>query len=265
MFGILKRWRRKRILRRPVPEAWRGIVAKNVPYARRLPPENLRGLERLVQVFVAEKNFEGCGGLEMSDEIRVTIAAQACILLLHREHDYYAGLDSIVVYPRTYSVPVRDAGPGGVVSEHSQARLGEAWLHGTIVLSWDAVKRAAADVHDGDNVVLHEFAHELDQQDGNFDGAPVLSERSRYVSWARVLGAEFQELRDAAEKGRETVLGKYGAKDPAEFFAVITECFFEKPKQLQQKHPELYDELKGFYRQDPAALADASGSGPPSE
>ncbi len=204
-----------------------------------------------MQVFIAEKHFEGCGGLDITDEIKVTIAAQACLLLLHRKTDYYPRLFSILVYPSAYVAKTVSHSPGGVVSEEFDARLGEAWAHGTVVLSWDDVRHGAADIHDCHNVTLHEFAHQLDQEDGSAEGAPVLESRSMYVAWARVLGDAFEQLRHATETGRPTLLDKYGATNPAEFFAVVTECFFEKPVELKRKHPELYEELKTFFHQDP--------------
>ena len=139
------------------------------------------------------------------------------------------------------------------MTEGPQGRLGEAWTSGVVVLSWDDVQLGAADVRDGHNVVLHEFAHQLDQEDGSADGAPILPRRSMYSAWGRVLGAEYEELREAAETGKKSVLDAYGATEPAEFFAVATEAFFEKPIQLKKKHPELYEELKSFYGQDPEA------------
>ena len=123
-----------------------------------------------------------------------------------------------------------------------------------MVLSWDDVRQGASDLHDGHNVVLHEFAHQLDQQDGSADGAPILEDRSRYVTWAQCLSEDYEQLRRDAEQGRTNVVDKYGATNPAEFFAVATECFFEKPIQLRRKHPQLYEELKAYYRQDPALL-----------
>jgi len=253
MFGLLKNLRRKRIRGRPFPEAWRRIIEANVPYHHRLSPEDQRELREHVRVLVHEKNFEGCGGLQMTDEIRVTISAHAAILLLHLDHDYYAGLQSIVVYPGSFLVKTETAGPSGVVTEGHELHAGEAWQHGTIVLAWDEVKHSANDPNDGQNIVLHEFAHHLDQQDGRCDGSPLLSEPSRYISWARVLGGEFSVLSAAAARQQPTLLDPYGATNPAEFFAVVTECFFEKPVLLQKRHPELYRQLKSFYRQDPAA------------
>lgn len=217
-----------------------------------LSPDEQRELEGDIQVFLDEKSFEGCGGLEMTDEIRVTIAAQACILLLHRHTDDYPRLRSILVYPHPYRAPRVRPGPGGMVLEGEETHLGESWRTGALVLAWDAVRGGAADIHDGHNVVYHEFAHQLDAEDGEVSGSPALPHRAMYSAWARVLGAEYENLiRDTHERHR-TVLDPYGTQNPAEFFAVATEAFFEKPLQLARRHPDLYEELKLFYNQDPA-------------
>lgn len=256
MFGFRRR-RRARLRATPVPDAWREIVARNVGLFRRLSADDQRELLGHVQVFLAEKRFEGCGGLVLTDEMRVTIAAQACVLLLHRDTDYYPECASILVYPDAYVAPVQEQGPDGVVHEGASARLGESWVRGVVVLSWDDVLAGARDVHDGHNVVLHEFAHQLDQEDGTGDGAPPLPRRSMYVAWARVLSAEYAALRADAAAGRPSVLDHYGATNPAEFFAVASECFFETPRALRTKHPALYEELRQFYGQDPVAFAGA--------
>jgi len=248
----LKRQRRRRLKRIPFSTAWREIIERNVSYWHVLSEEDRLELEGHILVFLAEKDFEGCNGLEVTDEIRVTIAAQACLLLLHRDTDYYPTLRSILVYPGAYLARVTEPVGHGVVREGVSVRLGESWRQGSVILSWDDVLRGAADIHDGQNVVLHEFAHQLDQEEGSADGAPVLPKRSLYVAWARVLGAEYTRLLKDAGRGHKTVLNKYGAVNPAEFFAVATECFFEKAHQLKRKHPELYEELRLFYRQDPA-------------
>ena len=253
MFATLRKWRRQRLDTLPFPEAWVRILNQRVLYYGLLSQDEQAELRRLIRVFLAEKTFEGCGGLAITDEIRVTIAAQACLLLLNREHDYYSGLRSILVYPTAYLAPAKSVDPAGVVHEGDEDRLGEAWLRGAVILSWDDVLLDAADFTDGFNVTLHEFAHQLDQQDGSFDGAPLLEKRSHYDSWARVLRQEYEALGAAADRGRETLIDQYGATNPAEFFAVITEMFFEMPKALSEKHPELYAELKQFYRQDPLA------------
>jgi MtfA peptidase len=261
MFGFFRRRRRERLRSTPFPPAWSAILDANVPLFGRLSEADRRELEGHIQVFLAEKHFEGCGGLALTDEIRVTIAAQACLLLLHRATDYYRRLITILVYPSAYMAKGVEPIGGGFVIEGPQGRLGEAWQDGVVVLSWDDVRRGAADARDGQNVVLHEFAHQLDQEDGAADGAPILERRSQYVAWARVLGAEYDQLRQATRKHRKTVLDKYGASQPAEFFAVATECFFEKPAQLRKKHPELYEELKAYYHQDPERSLAAAGQG----
>lgn len=235
------------------PGAWSRILERNVPYYQRLPVEDQRELVGLVQIFLAEKEFEGCGGLEITDEIRVTIAAQACVLLLHRATDLYPMLQTILVYPHTYVAPENFHNPDGTVSEGGEARLGESWFRGPLVLSWDDVLQAAHDVRDGHNVVFHEFAHQLDSETGSTDGAPVLPKRSMYIAWARVLGGEYSALLDALEHHRQTVIDEYGATNPAEFFAVVTECFFENAVSLKTRHPGLYSQLVSFYKQDPAA------------
>lgn len=254
MFDFWKKRRRAELRAAPFPEAHRVIIDENVPYARSLGDDDRRELEALVQVFLAEKSFEGAGGLEMTDEIRVTIAAQACVLLLHRETNMYPELDSIVVYPHAY----RAAGSrreGMVVIEEDQVRLGESWSRGTVVLAWDHVQRGAGVAGDGHNVVLHEFAHQLDAEDGSVDGAPELGARARYLEWAKVLGTEFEELSARVHAGRPSDIDAYGATSPPEFFAVVTEMFFEQPVGLRRKHPDLYEELRLFYRQDPAEVA----------
>jgi len=252
-FRLFRRWLRRDLRERTLPADLSAILEANVPLARRLGPEDRAELESLVQVFLEEKTFEGCGGLVMDDEIRVTIAAHACLLLLRRDTDVYPDLDTILVYPSTYRAPSRrQVGP--VVVESDDVRLGESWTRGVVVLSWDAVERGASDPGDGHNVVLHELAHQLDQQSGAMDGAPVLGARARYATWARVLGAEFDEHVARVHAGRATDIDAYGATSPPEFFAVVTEMFCEKPRQLQARHPELYAAFADFYRQDPASL-----------
>ena len=239
--------------RQTFPLHYLEIVEKNVPFYKSLPDEDKEELRRHILIFIKEKRFEGCGGLKITDEIKVTIAAQACVLLLHRETDYYPGLSCILVYPQAYVARMREHLPGGIVTEGLDVRLGESWRRGSIVLSWDDVRRGAADIHDGQNVVFHEFAHQLDSN-ASRDSTPVLSNRSRYVAWARVLQKDYEKLRRSVSLKRNTFLNQYGATNPAEFFAVATEYFFEKPKELKRLHPDLYRELKLFYQQDPAAL-----------
>jgi Mlc titration factor MtfA (ptsG expression regulator) len=253
MFGFKKR-RRKRLISEPFPKEWLEIIERNVPYYRLLHEADQEELQRHIQIFIGEKRFEGCGGLKITDEIKVTIAAQACVLLLHRRTDYYPGLNSILVYPRSYVVPRAPKFVGGILMESSDVRLGESWHRGSVVLSWDNVRRGSADIHDGHNVVFHEFAHQLDSSGAKGDSSPVVQDHSTYITWARILEKDYQKLRHDVRRNIATCLDMYGARNPAEFFAVATECFFEKPKELQRLHPDLYQELKNFYQQDPAQL-----------
>ena len=252
MFGLTHR-RRQQLKDKSFPADWVGIIQRTVPFYARLPVHDQRELQGHIQVFLAEKRFEGCGGLTITDEIRVTIAAYACVLLLHRETDYYPLLVTILVYPHPFVVSRYQAGPAGQVIEADQELAGESWRHGNVVLAWDQVQHSAFDLHGGHNVVLHEFAHQLDEEDGSANGAPVLPRRSMYGAWARILGADYAELVREAEEGRFSVLDQYGATNPAEFFAVATEAFFETPAKLRTQHPQLYAELMLYYQQDPAA------------
>lgn len=268
MFNWLKQFRRRKFRPDEFPEAWVEVLQQRFPLYERLCEADRQELKSHVQWFLSEKKFEGCGGLTVTDEVRVTIAAQACLLLLHRSRDGYDKLKSVLVYPSTYFPQTPDSHPDGIVAEEQSARLGESWQHGTVVLAWDSVRGGAANPFDGQNVVLHEFAHQLDQESGQADGAPVLGRgksyterRAAYSSWAKVLTEKYEELRRKTRKGRKTVLDAYGASHPAEFFAVATECFFEKPGQLQKKHPKLYKELKRFYKQDPVTWSDETVEG----
>ncbi len=226
---------------------------RNVPFYHNLTSEERDELHGHIQVFLHEKKFEGCGGLVITDEIRVTIAAQACILLLHRDTDYFPHTTSILVYPYHYFASTARRLPGGIVEERVQGRLGESWKRGPIVLSWDDVVNGAADPNDGHNVVFHEFAHALDSESGAMNGAPDLAHSNMYTAWARIMSNEYNKLIMALATNHGHLIDAYGASSPAEFFAVVTEIFFEKPQQLKKLHPELYDQLRIFYKQDPAA------------
>lgn len=255
MISYFRRRRRERLRASPFSETWKAIIERNVPLYSRLSPDDRRELLGHVQVFIAEKHWEGCGGLELTDEIRVTIAAQACVLLLHRESDYYPRVTSILVYPSSYIAPEERSIGGGIWEEAEEERLGHTHERmGVIVLAWDAALHGSRILGDGPNVVLHEFAHQLDFENFSTDGTPMLVTPQQYISWARVLGAEYNELRRVDESGGSSFLDAYGATNPAEFFAVVTEMFFERPAELREKHPELYEELKGFYLQDPASF-----------
>jgi Mlc titration factor MtfA (ptsG expression regulator) len=243
---------RKELGKEPFPPAWSRIIDRNVSCCRSLHPDERARLEDLVKVFISEKHFEGCAGLAITDEIRVTVAAQACLLLLNLHHDYYERLLSILVYPESFNFEQEEQGPDGMVSVTNRPAAGLSSSTGAIVLSWPDAVRGAQGPDDGMNVVFHEFAHQLDQLDGSMNGAPALERGSMYREWARVLGQEYRRLQGEVEAGAPSLISAYGATQPAEFFAVVTELFFEKPVELQQQHPALYEEFRQYYCQDPA-------------
>lgn len=249
MFGFKHR-KREHIRGLPFPEKWQEILENNIAYYHHLNQEDQDELRGHIQIFLSEKKFEGLEGIELNDEIRVTIAAQACILLLHRETDYYPTLKTILVYPHPFYSQIKQRLPGGIIAEREQGRLGESWFHGPVILAWDDVQRSAHDHNDGHNVVFHEFAHQLDSESGANEGIPLITQNSMYIAWARVLGEEYKELLKDLKHHHKSDIDAYGATNPAEFFAVITEYFFEKPTQLKNRHPELYEQLKNFYMVD---------------
>ena len=248
---ILVRYRRWKVGRRPFPEAWREILRRRVPYLRLLPADLQLQLKKRIQVFLAEKPLLGCNGLVVTDEVRVTIAAQACLLILNRRTDYFANLRQILVYPGAFIVDRVHADSAGVLQDRRQVLSGESWSQGHVILSWDDVVAGAAIADDGRNVVIHEFAHQLDQQTGYANGAPILARRAHYQRWAQVLGEEFAKLQEQAGRGEPTLLSHYGATNPAEFFAVSSEAFFEQPEKIAAEHPALFAELSRFYRVNP--------------
>lgn len=260
MFGMKKR-RRNLLKAKPFPAEWRDILQRRLPYYGRLSPEEQRELRGHIQVFMHEKRFEGAAGLEITDEMRVVIAAQACILLLGRDTDYYPLNRSVFVYPRYFRVRDSRPMPDGTILEEEVDFDGESWERGPVVLAWEEVLADAADPDDGYNVVMHEFAHQLDGESGVEDGAPPIRDRQLAESWALVMGREYERLRKDVELGAPHLLDAYGAETPAEFFAVVTETFFERPRAMRRRHPELYELLARYYAQDPAGRAEAGTSG----
>lgn len=256
LFGF-KRRERERLRAEPFPDAWRLIVDEGVPHVRFLDASERLELEKTMLVFLDRISFEGAGGLVLTDAMRVVIAAQACLLLIGQgDQQVYPRLQSVVVYPASWVSEHEERQPDGTVLVSQQRRVGESWGAGTLVLSWDHVEKGARDVNDGQNVVFHEFAHQLDSEEPGSAGAPVLPRRGMYGPWASVLGAEYRELVDDLENNRKTLLDAYGATNAAEFFAVTTEFFFERPRALRDRHPALYEQFRLFFQQDPAARYD---------
>jgi MtfA peptidase len=261
---MLDWWRerqREKFLRQPFPAEHIAVLERNVKHYQRLGVPDRKRLRDLVQVFIAEKHWEGCGGLTLTDEMQVTIAAQACLLVLELPHRLYENVESILVYPSTVMRPAPRVGVFMGASSHvlsgPLALDGEAHLRGPVILAWDRVLRDGARPHDGHNLVYHEFAHKLDMLDGHADGTPELATREQRRRWQAVCERVFLDLRERAERGEATFIDEYGATDEAEFFAVVTEHFFDQPLELRQTEPELYEVFSAFYRQDPAAHVSA--------
>jgi Mlc titration factor MtfA (ptsG expression regulator) len=244
--------KRRRIRERPFPNEWRRILQRHMPYFRSMPADLQLQLKQHIQVFIAEKQFVGCDGLAVTDQMRVLIAAYACLLILNRNTDYYPTLRQILIYPAAFIVDLETVDEAGVLHREREVRSGESWSRSQVVLSWQDVAEDALFSHDGRNVVIHEFAHQLDQQAGDANGAPLLDRREHYEEWSEVFGDEFERLQQRELSGEEEALfDYYGATNPAEFFAVVSEVFFEQPDLMVEEHPELYRQLVTFYRLDP--------------
>ncbi len=244
-------WRLKRALAAPFPQAWIDTLERNIQVYRNLPMPLRLQLRKLIKQFLHEKHFEGAGGLEITDEIRLTIAAEACMLILNRDSGVYPELKWIIVYPSAFIVQHDQMDDAGVIDPEPRDLLGESWGNGKVILAWDSVLRGAQNFVDGQNVVLHEFAHQLDDETGATDGAPLLAGASSYRSWAQVFSREFEALHDRIRHGKRSLIDEYGATNPAEFFAVATETFFEKPRQMAKHHAELFEVMARYYRVDP--------------
>ena len=242
--------RRARLRALPFPPAWRRILRRRVPAVARLPPDLQQRLKGHIQVFLAEKPFIGCAGQAITDDQRVTIAAQACLLLLGQPRPrYYPRLREVLVYPDAFVVNRVMAQAGGVLQAQRQALSGESWSQGRVILSWAETLAGAADPADGHNVVVHEFAHQIDQDKGVADGRPWRVSRAQRQRWAQVMGEAFERLRQQPS----ALISDYGATEPAEFFAVLSELFFEQPQALAAEAPAVYRELALLYQVNPLA------------
>ena len=247
--------RRKKLTQAPFPSLWEDIIRRNVAHYCMLEDAQRAHLRALIQVFIAEKNWEGAGGLELTDEIRVTISAQACLLLLGLPHNYYRNVQSIIVYPSTVVPPQRK--PGFFENtiapvELEQPIIGQAFRKGPVIIVWDAALRGGRHPESGHNVIYHEFAHKLDMLDGAADGTPPLHDRDEYRDWVLTCSREYLRLKHDTEKGKKSFLDAYGATSEAEFFAVATEQFFDQPRLMIKHAPDLYRVLQEYYRQDPS-------------
>jgi len=248
LFGWLRERRRRKLLAQPFPQEWLSFL-EDVPHYQHLSAPEQARLRDDLRIFIAEKNWEGCRGLKVTDRMKVTIAAQACLLVLAIPNNHFAEVCSILIYPRAYQVPGGHYLGGGFTLERPDPVLGNTQYRGPVLLSWADVR----DVRGGHNLVLHEFAHQLDFLNGWIDGTPPLGSKEQYEQWREVMTAEFERLRKESAEGQPTLLDPYGATNEAEFFAVATECFFEQPVEMARRHARLYELLRDYYHQDPAA------------
>ncbi len=262
MMRLLRERRRRRLRALPADAAWQLLLEHRFVAFRRLAADDRTELLGHARVLLDEKRFEGCGGFEVTEEVKVLIAAEASLLLLHRQADYYPRLLSILVYPDAYVVPVQYETGGGLVVEEQVDHIGESWDTGSLILSWKDVLRGAASRDRGCNVVLHEFAHQIDGETGETDGVPRIDDPVLLERWKTVFEREYERLCEMADRRRRTFIDDYGAEHPAEFFAVATEHFFMEPSVFARRHAELYRALADFYRQDPARWRGAPTDSP---
>jgi len=250
IFSWFRKRRRRKLLAKPFPHDWHAVLERNVQHYGRLDSHEQLKLCDDLRILVAEKTWIGIDDLIVTDEMKVTVAAQASLLLLHIDHDYFARTDEIILHPTSYQTAQR-YGRAGMIVDASPDVLGQAYYRGPVVLSWASALAGGRDEDDGRNLVLHEFAHKLDMADDSSDGTPVLNNRGQYKKWVEVMTQAFNQLCDRTDRRKATLLDKYGSTNEAEFFACVTECFFEKPKKLREKHRDLYDVLREYYKQDP--------------
>lgn len=254
LFRWLTERRRARLLAKEFPEAWRNYLEANVKAYALLDETEQKHLRDLVQVFVAEKHWEGCGGLELTEEMQVTIAGCACLVILARDHDLLKEIESILVYPSGVVLPDQQAGffdgRPRIVGQGTDV-LGLAHMGGPLVLAWDSVLEGSRNSKDGRNLVIHEVAHKIDFLDGDADGTPPLASAEQRRAWARACSEAYLAHQD----GDENLLRDYATTNEAEFFAVASEMFFERPRRMAKELPALYAVLRDFYNLDLAVRA----------
>jgi len=249
-------YRQRRVLMQPFPAHWRKVLQRRVPLVRRLPVDLQLQLKKRIQIFIAEKAVIGCAGLHVTEEMRVVIAAQACLLVLNRSMTHFAQVRQILLYPGAFITQRTVTDDIGLQRDQRQALSGESWAQGQVILSWQDALEGAAVADDGRNVVLHEFAHQLDQENGEAQGAPPPAAGDRQYNagrWKHVLSQAYAQLQSQVQRGEQGLFDHYAAESPAEFFAVATEVFFEQAADMAAHYPALYQELRGYYKVDPVS------------
>jgi hypothetical protein len=254
MFSWLKKRRRRKIQQGAWPPRWTEHLFHNARLCRLLDDAHMTLLQQRTQVLVAEKHWEAVDGLTLTEEVQVTIAGQAALMLLGTDDFYFDNVSTIVVFPESFERDVRS----GYLTERRH-HAGEAWHGGPVILSWQDVLAGGRNPHDGHNLILHEFAHTLDGIDGEMGGNVIFEDQATMQRWAEVSQREFQALQNAAKLSQRTLLDHYGATNLAEFFAVASETFFELPQKLQSHHTELFELLMTYYRVDPRCWQRTNG------
>ncbi len=251
--GWLRNWKRKRVLAQHSIDAslWAAATAA-LPFVEGMPVEQAQRLQSMALLFLAEKQLTPLAGVELSDRDRLSIAIQACLPVLELGLDWYEGWVGVLVYPGDFRVKKAEMDEAGVLHEWEDELAGESWEGGPVILSWDAVGDPLRVGAGGVNVVIHEFAHKLDMRNGEADGQPPLHAGMNAVAWRTALKEAYEGFCDALDRGTATWLDPYAAENPAEFFAVASEAFFEAPRELRRRYPDLYAQFALFYRQDPA-------------
>jgi len=252
IYAFIRKRNAEKIMNQEFPEEWERIIETNLTLYKQLPKKLQKRLKQLVLLIIALKDFEGCGGLEITDEIKITIASEAAVLILNKNTiNPYPNLQTILVYPHAYVASSKQAIAGNLAIEDlPSARLGESWQYGDVIVAWDHAKQGGRNMDDGHNVVFHEFSHQLDQESGSANGAPPM-DKATYKTWGSILGQDYLDLCKKYNKHQKDVIDSYGTTNPAEFFAVVTETFFEKPFQLMEAHPKLFKEMLLYYKLDP--------------
>lgn len=263
LFSWLRRRRRRQVLSVAFPAQWQETLEQRLGHYSVISEKERKRLREVVQIMLDEKEWEGCRGLELTDAMRVVIAGSAAILVLGFDDFYFDNVQTILVYPNAFVVKEERALAGGATVEEESDRLGEAHARGPVILAWDEVQENALRPGYGQNLIFHEFAHQLDMLNGAFDGTPDLATNDLAQRWARVMNDEFLRLQRAERRGRETLLDPYGANNPAEFFAVATECFFDSPHAMRGVYPDLYAIFREYFRQDPAVWKEFEAWRPP--
>lgn len=236
---------------KPFPKSWQRILENEVPYYQKLPPHYRDILKQRMMIFLNEKLFEVCGGLQITERVKVIISAYACVLLLEEESDYYPDLQSILVYPDDYVAPLNEEDEAGVITTGSEARKGESWTMGSIILSWNDLEENIYNDKDNQNLIFHEFSHQLDQHYGLTAGITAKGKVTQRNEWNNIIASSLKDLRRKVKRKEASILDEYGATEPAEFFSVATEAFFEDSKRFSIEYTQLYKLLERFYRVSP--------------